>query len=233
MAGIDQFGMLVLDIEVNRTRRATFKNDHVPAGHLELAAELAPGIRAGDRACQRALGHRRPAAAGRGHRAGQWPGRDDELVVRRERIELGGGLLPELFCSQTALTKEGFGPRHVQGFGHATARSQVDSQQLALPAHDSNLRLRRARGGCAEAGATEHSLSLTQWCVANNLILTTYVCAGDHLTQAADFDCPRVKRLKSLHRAGVTTNGVGQRKSAAWVKSVSAPTGQGPEPDSV
>jgi hypothetical protein len=50
------------------------------------------------------------------------------------------------------------------------------------------------------------------------------VCADDHLTQAADFDCPRVKRLKSLHRAGVTTNGVGQRKSAAWVKSVSAPT---------
>src|SRR5450830_1587452 len=92
MAGIDQFGMLVLDIEVNRTRRATFKNDHVPAGHLELAAELPPGIRTGDRACQSALGHRRPTATGRGHRAGQWPGGDDELVVRRERIDLRNGL---------------------------------------------------------------------------------------------------------------------------------------------
>src|ERR1035437_9184630 len=105
MAGIDQFGMLVLDIEVNRTRRATFKNDHVPAGHLELAAELAPGIRAGDRACQRALGHRRPAAAGRGHRAGQWPGRDDELVVWRERIDLGVDLLHEVLRGQTTLTE--------------------------------------------------------------------------------------------------------------------------------
>ena len=31
--------------------------------------------------------------------------------------------------------------------------------------------------------------------------------------------------MKSLHRASFPTAGVGQRKSAAWVKSVSAPTG--------
>jgi len=38
------------------------------------------------------------------------------------------------------------------------------------------------------------------------------VAADLHLTQAADFVCPRAKRLKLLHRACLTTNGVGQRK---------------------
>ncbi|HAL38270.1 MAG TPA: hypothetical protein DCP03_09215 [Polaromonas sp.] len=41
-----------------------------------------------------------------------------------------------------------------------------------MPAHDSDLLSRHARGDRAEADAAEHGLSLTQWRVATDLILT-------------------------------------------------------------
>lgn len=59
----------------------------------------------------------------------------------------------------------------------------------------------------------------------NIYLCSPLVVVADLLTQAANFDCPSVNRLKSLRRAGVPTDGVGQLKSVAWVKSVSAPTG--------
>ena len=55
--------------------------------------------------------------------------------------------------------------------------------------------------------------------------LSKAVAADDLLTQTADFDCPRPKWLKSLRRAGLATDEVGQRISAAWVNPASAPTG--------
>ncbi len=52
-----------------------------------------------------------------------------------------------------------------------------------------------------------------------------WAVAADHfLTQAANIHCPRGKRAKSIFPAVFSAHGVGQRKSVAWVKLVSAPT---------
>jgi len=41
VAGVSQLGFVVVDVEVDRLRALAFKNDHVPAGHLELGAPVA------------------------------------------------------------------------------------------------------------------------------------------------------------------------------------------------
>jgi hypothetical protein len=60
------------------------------------------------------------------------------------------------------------------------------------------------------------------------VVLTRFeaICVGadNLLTQGADFDCPRATRLKSLRRAVLQPDEVGQCKSAPWGNSTSAPT---------
>jgi hypothetical protein len=74
----------------------------------------------------------------------------------------------------------------------------------------------------AEAGLQKFKLPARYLPLApvGQLFVAAYVL----LTQAADFDYPGKKKLKSLCQADIPTDRVGQLKSAAWGKSVSAPT---------
>ncbi|MDT4857798.1 hypothetical protein FQZ97_922340 [compost metagenome] len=133
VAGIAQLGGVVVDVEVDRLGRLAFKNDHVPAGHLELGAPVAARVRAGDGAGERALGDDGVAPAGGGHGAGQRAGGPDDLVVGRQRIDLGVDFADQVLAAEAARTEVGAGPLHVQRFGLHGARGQVDAEDFSSP----------------------------------------------------------------------------------------------------
>ena len=130
-----QFGLVVLDRQVNRLGRLALEDDHVPAGVLHLGAEEAAGIGARDGAGQRALADHGPAAAGRRGGPGQGAGREDHLVVRRQGIDLGIGLLDKVFGRQPPLTQIVVRPLHVEGLAFACSRGQVHTKDFLSPAH--------------------------------------------------------------------------------------------------
>ena len=72
--GVDQLGVVVLDVEVDWARRAARAQHHVPAGELQLPAEVAARVRAGDGVGERPLGNHRVAACGRRRGPGQRAG---------------------------------------------------------------------------------------------------------------------------------------------------------------
>ena len=143
LAGRDDLDLLVDDVQVDRLGGDPLDDEQVVAGELELGAELAAGVGAGDGAGQRPLGDHRVASAGRGHGPGQRPGREDQHVVRPHGVGLGVHVLPEVLGGQAALAQVGRGPVHVQRLGFAAALGQVDPQDLLLPSHGASLPARR------------------------------------------------------------------------------------------
>ena len=117
--------LVVVDVQINRLLGPALQNHHIPAGKLELGAEITAGIGAGDRTGQRALGNHRVTAAGRGRGAGQRACGKDQLVVRRQRIHLGVDFLNQVLGCQPPLPQIIGRPLHVQGFGLAGARGQI------------------------------------------------------------------------------------------------------------
>ena len=79
--GVDQLGVVVLDVEVDRARRAALADHHVPSGELQLPAEVAARVRAGDGVGERPFGDHRVAAPGRRRGPGERAGREDQNVV--------------------------------------------------------------------------------------------------------------------------------------------------------
>ncbi len=131
--GVQQFGMIVGDVEVHRLRRFAFEDDHVPSGHLQFRAEIAARIRTRDGAGQRALGDDGIAAASRCHGPGQRPGGPDNLVFRRQRIDGRIDFLYEILGCESALADVVARPLHIQFFGFAGAGGQVDAQDFSSP----------------------------------------------------------------------------------------------------
>ena len=133
--GVDQLGVVVLDVEVDRARRAALADHHVPAGELQLAPEVAARVRAGDGVGERPLGDDRVAPSGRRRGPGQRAGRDDEHVLGRERIRLRVHLLHEVPGGKAPAAQVGLRPLHVERFFGTGAGSEVNAQQSALPGH--------------------------------------------------------------------------------------------------
>ena len=68
----------------------------------------------------------RSTSAGRGGRAGQRSGGEDQLVVGAERVDLGVDLLDQILGGQAAQTKVLLGPIHIERFGLDGAFGEVD-----------------------------------------------------------------------------------------------------------
>ena len=134
--GVQQFGMVVGDAQVDRRGGAAFEDHHVPAGHLQLGAKVAARVGTGDRPGQRALGDDGIAPAGGGHGAGQRAGGPDDLVLGRQRVDLGIDLLDIVFGCQATLAQVVLGPLHVERLAGAGAGSEVDTQDFSSPRHD-------------------------------------------------------------------------------------------------
>ena len=119
--GVQQLGLAVANEQVNRFLGAAFENDHVVAGILHLVAKKAAGIGTRDGARQRPLGNHRITPGGRCRRSGKRTGRHDHLVLRRQRIDLGVGLLDQVLGPQASLAQILVCPFHVQGLVGAGA----------------------------------------------------------------------------------------------------------------
>ena len=150
--GGTQLRVLVLDVEIHRRARPALEDDHVPAGVLHLRPDEAAGVRAGDGAGQRALGHHRVAPAGGGHGAGQRPRHHDELVVGGERLDPGVDLFDEVLRGEAALPQIGLRPLHVEGLLLAGALGEVHPQHVSGPSHD--FVLPSQASGCGRLGST-------------------------------------------------------------------------------
>ncbi len=133
--GVDQRRIVILQQQIDRLGRATLEDDHVPAGVLHLVAEEAAGVGAGDRAGERPLGHHRIAPRRRGAGPGQGTGGHDQLVLRRQRIDLGIDLIRQVFGRQSTLAEIVLGPLHIERLGRAGALSQVNAQNFSCPRH--------------------------------------------------------------------------------------------------
>ena len=135
LRGVAKLRLVVDQRQIDRRLRAALEDDHVPAGELHLGAEIAAGVRAGDRARERALGDHRIASSGGGAGAGQRAGGHDQLVVGAERVGLRVDLLDQILGRQPALSQIVLRPLHVEGLGCAGARGQVDPQYFSCPGH--------------------------------------------------------------------------------------------------
>ncbi len=149
--GVEQFGLVIFDGEIHRLGRFAFDDDHVPARHLQLGAEVAARIGAGDCAGQRAFGDDRIAPAGGRHGAGERPGGVNQLVVGRERIDLGVDLLDEILGRQPALADVLARPLPIQRLALDGALREVHAQNFSGPGHGRLLNVvavRPRRSGC-------------------------------------------------------------------------------------
>ena len=136
LGGIAQFHLVVLDVEPHGLGRLALEDDHVPAGELQLGAPVAARVGAGDGPRERTLGDDGVAPAGRGHGARERAGGPDQLVLRRQRVDLGIDLRRVVLGAQPARADVGACPLHVQRFGLDGARRQVDAENLSSPGHD-------------------------------------------------------------------------------------------------
>ena len=85
---------------------------------------------------ERTLGDDGVAPAGRGHGARERAGGPDQLVLGRQRVDLGIDLRRVVLGAQPARADVGACPLHVQRFGLDGARRQVDAENLSSPGHD-------------------------------------------------------------------------------------------------
>ncbi len=128
---IPQLDAVVADRQVGRRGRAPFEDHHVVAREPELGAPVTARVRRGDRVGQRALGHDHVAGAA-GHRGSrERPGGEDQLVRRRQRIDVRIELLEEIAGGETTPAEVVAAPVGADLLHGDPAGRQVDSQQLA------------------------------------------------------------------------------------------------------
>ena len=133
--GVDQLGVVVLDVEVDRARRAALADHHIPAGELQLPAEVAARVRAGDGVGERPLGDDGVTPGRRRRGPGQRAGCENEDVFGRERVRLRVHLLDDILGGKAPAAQIGLRPLHVERLFGAGACTEVNPQQSALPRH--------------------------------------------------------------------------------------------------
>ncbi len=122
LRGILQWGLIVVDVEIDRSFSTTLKDNHIPAGILQFSAKKAPGIWAGDGSGQWAFSdHRPPPWSGR-NGAGQRTCGKNHFIVCRERIYTGVCLFNKVFCCQPSLAQILSCPLHIKWFTLTTTR---------------------------------------------------------------------------------------------------------------
>ena len=134
--GREDLDVVVVDHEIDRVLGLALDDEEVVAGEFELGAPLAARVRRRDRAGQRALGDHRVAPARGRHGAGQRTGSENQLVLRREGIDLRIDLFAEIFGAQTAAADVFVRPLPVEGLNRRFPLGQIDAQNPVLHSHD-------------------------------------------------------------------------------------------------
>ena len=98
--------LAVLDPQPGGLLGDALDDDDVVAGALHLHGEVAAGEADAHRAGERALGVDRHAAGAGDLRAGEGARREDQLVVRAERIAIGGHLVEEVLRREAGAADE-------------------------------------------------------------------------------------------------------------------------------
>src|SRR5262249_53584376 len=144
-ARVAQLDNVVVDEQVNRLRRPAFEEEQVVAGELQFGPPVPAGVGRGDGVGQGALGDDHVAGAARDGRAGERAGGEDQLVVRRQRLDARVEFFPEVAVADAAAADVVAQPRVRDVLNARRAAGEVDAQQFAGPAVHLSILLGKAQ----------------------------------------------------------------------------------------
>ena len=124
---VQQLGLVILDVEIDRLFGFAGDHDHVPAGEAQLAAPIAARIGARDGIRQGALGDHRITSAGGGAGAGQRARGENQHILGRQRIRFRVHFLGEIFTRQTTRADILRRPIHIEGLRLAGSLGEIDA----------------------------------------------------------------------------------------------------------
>ncbi len=114
LVGGQDLDAIVDDVQVDGLGRPALDDQQIVARELELGAELAARIRAGDGVGERSLGDHRVTAAGGCHGARQRTRGEYEDVLRTHGVRLRIHALHEVLRCESAFAEIGIRPFHVE-----------------------------------------------------------------------------------------------------------------------
>ena len=173
--GVADLGRAVLHPETDGVGRPAGDHDRVEAGHLQLRSPVAAGLGLAEAAGQRRAGDRVETGRRRDGRAGEQACREDQDVLRAERVAAGTELREEVVRGQRLAAGVSPVEALVEGVGGDRSGRQVDPQDRPVrpvahrhaPSHPPNVdrsreeptprsRSERARVHCVSRRGAAH-----------------------------------------------------------------------------
>ena len=137
MRGVANLDLGVLDPQIDWFRRRAFDDHSVVSGKFQCRTPCPARVRGSNGASERAFGHDGVAARRGRECAGQRTGHEDQLVFRRQRIDLWIDLIGHDFRAETARADIVLGEAGIQRFRRHFARRQIHAEHFANPSvHD-------------------------------------------------------------------------------------------------
>ncbi len=128
--GVAELDLVVLDPEVDGRLRPAADHDPVPTGRAQLGPPPAARLRLAVAAGERRLGRRRVAVGARHRQPVDDAGREDQYVIRPERVRAGRHVAQQDPGGQRAAAQVLAHGRLGELLGAGLARRQIDVQEL-------------------------------------------------------------------------------------------------------